>query len=163
MVWINNGTFGGRSISEAPGGKHSNDFWFAKASLEHPLRTLDPAKAKLFVVPILMNAFDEIYFSKQQHGKKKNLCWNRICNKKLLKFAGRTLQNSPWFKNSSNLHIATTSHYVYGKEFWENGKPSRFINDSPLNICRHSLASFAFNVCHRGVEGCLVFNACDIL
>lgn len=44
------------NLSTSLGAKHSNDFWFASASLRHPMRTMDPSTAKLFVVPLLMNA-----------------------------------------------------------------------------------------------------------
>jgi hypothetical protein len=86
--------------------KHSNDYWFAKASLDHPLRTMDPSKAKLFVVPILMNTFDS-------NELRRRICWNKMCNKKLLSYAGELLNHSPWFQNSSHLHIVTTSQSVF--------------------------------------------------
>lgn len=119
LAWIN-ATYGGESVHEKSHGrlnKHFNDYYFARASLSHPLRTEDPSKAKLFVVPILMNFFDDRSYSKKQ------LCWNNRCDKELLIYAGKILQKSSWFQNYSHLHIATTSHYAHGKGFWESTKP----------------------------------------
>jgi hypothetical protein len=125
LAWMN-ATYGGEPVHEKSQGrqnKHFNDYYFAKASLSHPLRTRDPSKAKLFVVPILMNFFDDRSFSKKQ------LCWNNLCDKQLLTYAGKVLQKSPWFQEYSHLHIATTSHYAHGKSFWESRKP-RKLNDA---------------------------------
>ena len=38
--------------------KHTDDYWFMLAALRHPMRTLDPADAKLFVVPPLLNCYE---------------------------------------------------------------------------------------------------------
>jgi len=38
--------------------KHTDDYWFMLAALRHPMRTLDPAEAKLFVVPPLLNCYE---------------------------------------------------------------------------------------------------------
>eukprot|EP00980_Cylindrotheca_fusiformis_P015820 scaffold4634_cov122-Cylindrotheca_fusiformis.AAC.1 len=124
LAWMN-ATYGGEPVREKSRGrlnKHFNDYYFAKASLTHPLRTRDPSQAKLFVVPILMNFFDDKSYSKKQ------LCWNNKCDKQLLKEAGKLLQKSPWFQEYSHLHIATTSHYAYGKDFWESAKPRMLRN-----------------------------------
>jgi hypothetical protein len=58
LDWSNM-TIGGNPVS-AVTGKHTNDYWFLQTSLRHPMRTRDPAQAKLFVVPILMNIYDNM-------------------------------------------------------------------------------------------------------
>jgi hypothetical protein len=91
LAWMN-ATYGGEPVHEKSQGqsnKHFNDYYFAKASLSHPLRTRDPSKAQLFVVPILMNFFGDRSFSKKQ------LRWNNLCDKHLLTYAGKVLLKSP--------------------------------------------------------------------
>lgn len=39
--------------------KHATDILFARAALSHPMRTLDPSHAKLFVVPTFINLISE--------------------------------------------------------------------------------------------------------
>jgi hypothetical protein len=95
------------------------------ASLKHPMRTKDPSQAKLFVVPILMNYFDE----KAVHLRTHNLCFRGLCNKKLLESAGHTLNSSVWFQRYPERHIVTTSHYAYARQWWQDRKP-KIIRDT---------------------------------
>jgi len=75
LIW-ENATYGpdqtlAQFLQEYPY-RHSDDFWFLKAALKHPMRTFDPSQAKLFVVPTVMNSVtDAIYESKRYKGRKE--------------------------------------------------------------------------------------------
>lgn len=69
--------------------KHSDDYWLMKASLRHPMRTLDPSKAKLFFIPTLFNMLayrSNPHFLFPTAGKSNDLCWNGMCNGKLIQY-----------------------------------------------------------------------------
>lgn len=86
--------------------KHSDDFWFLKSALNHPLRTKDPEKAQLFVVPALMNAVVEGMWL------NGTCCIGGECNDKLFALTERTLNNSYWFKRKGGRdHVAVCSHF----------------------------------------------------
>ncbi|CAB9496285.1 exostosin family [Seminavis robusta] len=89
--------------------KHTDDYWWVQAALKHRMRTLDPAKAKLFLVPTLVN---EIY--DQAIWVKLGLCdHDDRCNLKLLQHANDVLGKSPWFQRSKGRdHIVVASHYM---------------------------------------------------
>ena len=61
--------------------KHSTDIHFCRAALEHPMRTRNPAEARLFVVPTFWNL---IVFSKAY--KDLKFCWRGMCNQQLLEY-----------------------------------------------------------------------------
>jgi Exostosin family len=89
--------------------KHLDDFFFMKSSLVHPMRTRDPSKAKLFVIPLLMNTyFDRTYFS----GKDYKLCYRHDCDRNLLYKAISTLSQSEWLQKYPERHIVVQSHYL---------------------------------------------------
>ena len=61
-LFFSNATVGNYTLTEwlqtlrdIPLLKHTDDCWFAKAALQHPLRTNDPSRAKLFIVPLITN------------------------------------------------------------------------------------------------------------
>ena len=130
LAWTN-ATLGGVSLEtivSAPGGrglgKHSNDYWFMKAALRHPQRTLDPSKAKLFVVPLLLNLYSlrvfedldaqNVTICNSYNSNPSSMTANVICERDLLVLAGKALNQSRWFhRHQGRDHIATTSHYGY--------------------------------------------------
>jgi hypothetical protein len=82
--------------------KHSNDFHFVRAALEHPNRVLKPDQAKLFVVPSLLitDIIDFYYFGRTRRGKV------RAHIKRLDDF----LKQSEYFQRSNGAdHIAVNS------------------------------------------------------
>jgi hypothetical protein len=40
------------SFYRSSDGKHSDDYWYMRAAMIHPMRTMDPNEAKLFFVPV---------------------------------------------------------------------------------------------------------------
>jgi len=93
-TWGRNSTM--EELSKLPNRrKHFDDFFFMKSSLVHPMRTLDPNKAKIFVIRLLMNAYaDQHYHS----GKEYKLCHRHDCNVNLMYRAVETLEESKWFQ-----------------------------------------------------------------
>lgn len=89
--------------------KHKDDFFFMKSSLVHPMRTLDPSKAKLFVVPLLMNTFADRHF---YSGKEYRLCYKGDCDRILLGKAAEILSRSKWLQQYPEKHIVVQSHYL---------------------------------------------------
>jgi len=87
--------------------KHDDDYWFLQAALQHPLRTSEPKKAKLFVVPSLINQV-KLYLVRGA------LCWKEMCGVELLNHTEKVLSSSPWFQRSKGKdHIIVNSHYRY--------------------------------------------------
>jgi hypothetical protein len=115
LAWTN-ATIGGIPVQEVIASgkfqKHSNDYWFMMASLQHPMRTRDPREAKLFVIPTLLNLYSFRVYS-GPHNRNVTMCWNGRCDRDLLKDAARLLNASEWIHTSPHLHIVTTSHYGY--------------------------------------------------
>lgn len=117
IAWMN-ATFGNISVAELSHSphrnKHADDYFFMKASLEHPMRTLDPSEAKIFVIPLLLNMFaDRHYYA----GKEFRLCHKFYCDRELLRQAERVLQNSEYFHSSPEKHIVVRSHYLASHGF----------------------------------------------
>ena len=54
--------------------KHSDDIWLLRAAKKHPMRTYNPQEAKLFFVPVLLNA---ACFNRFRPDPKRALCLNR--------------------------------------------------------------------------------------
>jgi hypothetical protein len=115
LAWTN-ATMGGIPIQEVIASgkfqKHSNDYWFMMASLQHPMRTRDPQEAKLFVIPTLLNLYSFRVYPGPRNSNV-TMCWNGMCDRDLLKDAARLLNASEWIHTSPHLHIVTTSHYGY--------------------------------------------------
>jgi hypothetical protein len=162
-------TFGGIPVREYATGspsvprksiKHSNDYWFGMASLTHPLRTKDPSKAKLFVVPMLMNYFDE----KAVHLRSHNLCIQGLCNKKLLESAAHTLNGSVWFQRYPERHIVTTSHYAYARQWWQDRKP-KILRDTLYQMNAITFENLPTNVSpeRRHFASYLVGGGCNLV
>ena len=83
--------------------QYSEDLWFALAALRHPMRTMDPSEAKLFVVPILTHLV--------VNPVARSFCWNGMCNIDLLQYADKFLQQSPWFnRHGGTDHILVGTH-----------------------------------------------------
>jgi Exostosin family len=118
LVWHNLTYYGRATLAEqlakAPL-KQSEDFWFMKASLLHPLRTLNPEQAKLFVVPTLMNFVSDGIALALQDPQFKT-CYNGLCNEELLRHTETFLSNSPYFQrfNGSD-HIMVLSNWYSTK------------------------------------------------
>lgn len=111
LLWIEKGTIGDLTVQEwikERKVKHTDDFWFAKASLTHPMRTLDPNQAQLFVVPTLLNEICD-----QMVWIRKGLCVNGACDIQLMEQVDQYLANSTWFqRNQGNDHVLVASHYL---------------------------------------------------
>lgn len=88
--------------------KHSDDYWFLRAAMSHPLRTEDPEKAELFVVPALLNVLSDTWFWSHMQ-----CCIGDLCNDDLLGYVEDMLAESPWFKRSEGRdHVIVMSHYA---------------------------------------------------
>ena len=111
LAWTS-ATFGNITMEELArrqqGTKHFDDFFFMKSSLVHPMRTMDPSVAKLFVIPTLMNAYvSRAYFS----GEEFTLCYRGRCDKRLLRSVIPVLRDSTWFQQYPERHIVVHSHF----------------------------------------------------
>jgi Exostosin family len=93
--------------------KHSDDYWFAKAALQHPQRTLDPSHAKIFVVPGLFNTLIDLVMNyDQRKSYRAKLCHLNKCGLELLQHANDVLGQSKWFqRHAGNDHFLVASHY----------------------------------------------------
>jgi hypothetical protein len=90
--------------------KHTDDYWFAKAAMIHPQRTLDPSKAKLFVIPTLLNVIVDLV---QVHHGNHSLCFQTRCNLELMQRVDEFLANSVWFQqNQGRDHVMVASHWA---------------------------------------------------
>lgn len=130
LAW-EDATFGAETVenlARTPRGrsKHADDFYFMKASLNHPMRTRDPSQAKIFVIPLLLNFYaDRHYYSGREH----KLCSaststsltrtsrRTYCDRDLLRHAATVLQHSEWFQAHPERHIVVQSHYLADKKF----------------------------------------------
>ena len=99
------------------GRKHSDDYWFMRSALEHPMRVEDPEKAKLFYVPSLMNL---ISWCVTYGGLNCEYCVNDVqCNYEVFGVIDKYLGNSEWFQRSDGAdHIIVASHYGFNT-IWE--------------------------------------------
>jgi hypothetical protein len=87
--------------------KHYTDVYFARAALQHPMRTLDPSKAKLFVVPTLLNLL-----AGRKYRKGSKFCYKSLCNRDLVEYADDFLANSRWFqRHQGSDHIVVRSEW----------------------------------------------------
>jgi len=85
-----------------------DDFFFMKSALRHPLRTLNPNEAVLFVVPALLNTLGNFMPVQALAGKCVNRTGNcnccvrsterQLCNEDLLTHTERLLEQSSWFQ-----------------------------------------------------------------
>ena len=113
-----NGTITHKTLTYVP--KHLDDFYFTKFALQHPMRTMDPEKAKLFVVPGFLNMISErelVKFFDHNKGKpaklpREDCCIGKICRRALIQAMDTMLNNSEWFNRRSGAdHIVVASHY----------------------------------------------------
>jgi hypothetical protein len=101
--------------------KHTDDYWFMRNALRHPMRTLNASEAQLFVIPSLHNFYDSRAFFKTHM-----LCLKGVCNRKLMLSAAETVTSSPYFQNRSEAHLAVVSHFAHHKPWWSNGMPDLY-------------------------------------
>jgi hypothetical protein len=93
--------------------KHSDDYWFLQSALRHPMRTMDPSKAKLFYVPTLLNAATEQPLGDQLVCLPKVLrCANPFQKDDFYWYADKLLAQSKWFQRSQGKdHILVASNF----------------------------------------------------
>jgi hypothetical protein len=84
---------------------YSDDVWFMLAALAHPQRTMDPSKAKLFVVPTLSNLLLSL-------PRDTPFCWRGMCRTRTLREqANNFLLQSPWFqRHQGRDHVMVGTH-----------------------------------------------------
>jgi hypothetical protein len=90
--------------------KHSDDLWLYRASLQHPMRTKDPSKAKLFFVPFFLNAVAE-----RRTCLHLNSTWERCFARPAAgyRFAEKHLGLSEYFQRSHGKdHVVILSHWL---------------------------------------------------
>eukprot|EP00934_Nitzschia_sp_Nitz4_P001585 Nitzschia sp. Nitz4//scaffold5_size260463//97440//98663//NITZ4_000972-RA/size260463-processed-gene-0.377-mRNA-1//-1//CDS//3329555310//1585//frame0 len=153
LAW-ENATFGPYAISELASTltvfrKHSDDYWLMKAALQHPMRTRDPSKAKLFFVPTLLNFYAFRSSSKLQYEEDMPLCWNNICDNQLLSYITDALlrqkvsPNGPsYIEKYPEHHLVVLSHF-FAREtesFW-NTSLTPFLRKLlyPVNVIRFEM------------------------
>jgi len=115
LAWTDatiHGTPVARVLAEGRFRKHSLDWYFLQASLQHPLRTHDPAQAKLFVIPTLLNLYSLRIFPGNNN---VTLCAHGLCDRALMVHAGKVLNASTYYHRFPERHIAVTSHFGYQK------------------------------------------------
>ena len=109
--------------------KHSDDYWLLKHAKEHPMRTKDPSKAKLFFVPTLLNAWTRFNMEKSD----SQLCVKSVCNEELLSRAEDALRGSMWFqRNEGRDHVVVDSHF-HKKVLWSEKR--QYASRSALVKC----------------------------
>lgn len=109
--------------------KHSDDLWLYRASTQHPQRTNDASKAKLFYVPLLLNAVAErrTCLHLQQDGRTRTKCFDRPGA--AYRFADKCLANSTYFQHSQgNNHVLVASHWLDPPHKLPNLKRCNLIN-----------------------------------
>jgi Exostosin family len=119
--------------------KHADDIYLMAAAVHHPMRTLDPGRAKLFVIPTPFNMLIDTLDGK--NGENVKLCWELhytqnnnnnetnnnikntngttppqspppLCNFEWAKHVDTELSLSPWYRRHKGLdHIAIMSHW----------------------------------------------------
>jgi hypothetical protein len=115
LLWLDNATWGGVPLQEAieenkvlKKPKHTDDYWFMKTSLTHPMRTYIPEEAKLFVVPSLSN----IIMQTAIYNTKEEFCWRGICGRDLMTYIDQFLAKSPWFQRNGGMdHLASVGYH----------------------------------------------------
>jgi hypothetical protein len=115
-------------------GKHSDDFWYLRSALDHPMRTLNADAAKLFFVPVLLNEVLERLAEYWQLRYKKFCahvnntdCFDNGKDQRLLYKVNEALGTRPYFRRSNGTdHLIVLSH-------WESRKlPADLTN---LHMC----------------------------
>jgi hypothetical protein len=112
--------------------KHADDIYLIAAAVHHPMRTMDPSQAKLFVIPTPFNMLIDTLDGK--NGENVTLCWefhhnidetkninningttlppSPLCNFELAKHVDTELSHSPWYHRHKGVdHIAIMSHW----------------------------------------------------
>ena len=123
LAWTN-ATYNNHLFSELDGRKgwgykHSEDYWFMKAAFRHPMRTLDPSEAKLFVIPTLINLYSRRVARLWDPFANFTLCNHYVCDNDLLEQLYQRLSTSTWFRRYDGRdHIVVASHFGYGDEVW---------------------------------------------
>lgn len=107
------------------GFKHGDDYWFLKSAMNHPMRTTDMSKAKLFFVPTLLNHFDYSLRGKV----KRQLCLNAtICEFDLIQHTQQHLSTSEAFSLYPERHVIVRSYFSARAKDWDSrhasGRPS---------------------------------------
>lgn len=117
LVW-HNLTYGTQTLEQQLDKalmKQSEDYWFMKASLIHPLRTLNPDEAKLFVVPTLMNFVSDA-IAMTWYDPQFQTCYNGLCNEQLLRHTETFLSHSPYYQRfHGSDHIMVLSNWYSTK------------------------------------------------
>ena len=158
--------------------KHDDDYHFIQSARYHPMRTLDPAKAKLFVVPVLFN-LATLGFQYQNHPGIDNnddttgeLCYEskplkgdseqmtvsqRHCNDKLVQYIDQFLSQSTYFQKQNGAdHMVTLPFFhwdAYQQEYLQNLKMCNAITfgDDPIPLAEGRLnlpTMYVGNPCH---------------
>ena len=108
LLWPDDAMVGNVTMEETLAlrdSKHSDDWWFVKAALNHPLRTRNPDEGKLFVVPSLFNLVTEWRF--------KGICYGPICGTAIMNHTDMYLGRSQWFqRHQGQDHILVASHWA---------------------------------------------------
>jgi len=139
--------------------KHGDDYYFAQTALRHPMRTSDPTKAKLFLIPLLVNAISETMLYEDPVDKARSVCWhyyddedegentNRVeskpnkmlkktktmCNRELIRFAHDVLSESEWFRRSGGKdHLLVGGHWNVRRGLYNDA--DLIPPDSPLRF-----------------------------
>lgn len=124
LVWLENATLDGQTIRQhlehgVFTDKHGEDLWCLASALSHPLRTMDPERAQLFVVPSLISQISSrdheycLHISTTNNNNKNNT----ICDThQLLDMIEIVLEQSPWFQRSHGAdHVLVATHFLAPK------------------------------------------------
>jgi hypothetical protein len=104
-------------------GKHSDDFWYLRSALAHPMRTMDPNQARLFFVPVLLNEVLERFAIAEYNKLKRRRkfcahsndtaeCIDSPYDLRLLYQVNQALGRSEYFQRSNGTdHLIVLSHW----------------------------------------------------
>lgn len=98
--------------------KHDDDFKFLQAAMRHPMRTTDPHKARLFVVPFLASFICyRVIYQRKDHGPQ--VCFRGMCGRDIIVYIDSFLGKSPFFMGDGSEasrgrnHILTFSYFRF--------------------------------------------------
>ena len=106
-------------------GKHEDDILFLTRIYDHPLRTLNPTKAKVFIIPIILGSifrFLSYTFPNQKSGNmlmQPGLCGNKTTMFRMMENAGKSILKSDFFiKNQGKDHLVVSSEFRAQSVHW---------------------------------------------
>lgn len=127
--------------------KHTDDILFLQQALQHPMRTDNPQKAKLFYIPTPMN---EIFAYMKEHKVKEQrqyqpVCFTKdphtLCNARLISYVHRKIQESIHFQEKPEAHLIVMSHFWWNPTGYAY-QNSRIGHKPPFRLYQATIVDF---------------------